>query len=193
MPNVPIARVVLAFACTGGVFSAALHGEESEVAVIHAAPWSPGDAVREGAGGFEVMLSVARVLQTHPHAAIVGVGDRHGLFTDGAQRALRFVAFRGVPVVVLASGGEPVADPEGIFLDGGDLTVAQASAVLQHCLEHAGALPAAADPAHPTDAEMAALRESLRPYRDALALKVFRQTAADTRPGPGPDIAGTRG
>jgi hypothetical protein len=34
------------------------------------------------------------------------VGDRHGLFVQGAERALRLLALKGVPVAKLATGGD---------------------------------------------------------------------------------------
>lgn len=160
-------KLILALAALAVWTPAVVRAETSDIAVVRAAAWSPGDPVREGAGEFEVLLSVARVLRDHSEAAIVGVGDRHGLFSEGAERALRFVALKGVPVVTLAPGGDPVADPEGIFLDGGRLSVSQASAVLQRCLDHFGAPPRAADPAHPTPRELAAVRAHLELYRVA--------------------------
>ena len=143
---------------------------DAAVAVIRDAGWSPATAVGEGAGEFEVLLSVARLLEDHPRVAVVGIGGRNGIVSDGAERALRYVAFRGVPVVMLADGGLPKPDPEGIFLSGRNLTVSEVSSVLRRCLDRYGPLPAAADPAHPSSREVAALRADLQPYRKALAM-----------------------
>src|SRR5688500_3925161 len=71
------------------------------VSVLRAAAWSPGDAVREGAVEFEVLMCAAKLQHAHRAAGIVGVGDRHGLFVTGAERALRLLSLRGIPVAKL--------------------------------------------------------------------------------------------
>lgn len=140
------------------------------VAVLRTAAWSPNDEVREGAGEFEVMMCAAKLQHDHRAAGIVGVGNRHGLFLHGAERALRFVAFRGVPVAKLTSGGDLAADPEGIFLDASHLAETDAAALLQRCLERHGAPPSATNPEQPTKKEIAAIRAHLQPFREAFAL-----------------------
>lgn len=146
-----------------------LHASPAGVAVLRTAPWSPNDVVREGAGEFEVMLCAARLQQAHRAAGIVGIGNRHGLFLHGAERALRFVALRGVPVAKLTSGGDYAGDPDGIFLDASSLSETEAAALLQRCLERHGGPPAAANPEQPTPRELAAVRAHLQPFREAFA------------------------
>ncbi|MEO5958093.1 MAG: hypothetical protein ABIR80_03170 [Opitutaceae bacterium] len=149
------------------------------VAVLRAAPWSPGDAAREGAGEFEVLMCGARLQLQHRAAGIIGVGDRHGLFTLGAERALRQLALRGLPVVKLSRDGDVVADPEELFLDARGLSEAEASAVLRRCLERHGASPAAVNPERPTAKDFAAIRAHLQPFREAFALAVSPDVAAN--------------
>jgi hypothetical protein len=143
---------------------------DKQVAVIWAAPWSPGDPVREGAGEFEVLFRVASLQKGHRAVGLVAVGDRNGLLSLGAERALRFVALRGVPVARLAQGGEVALDPDGLFLDCGKLGESEAVAVIERCLDRHGRPPSAADPDRPTPGELAAIRQYLVPFRDALAL-----------------------
>src|SRR5437764_483467 len=76
-----------------------LRANSAEVAVLRAAAWSPGDVVLDGAIEFEVLMCAARLQHAQRAAGIVGVGDRHGLFATGAERALRTLALRGLPVV----------------------------------------------------------------------------------------------
>ena len=160
-----ISRLMLA-CLTAGPLAATPAG----VAVLRAAAWSPGDTVREGAGEFEVLMCAAQLQHEHPTAGIVGVGDRHGLFLDGSERALRLLALRGMPIAKLALGGDLAADPEGLFINATGLSEATASALLARCLERLGAPPAVADPEHPTAGELAAIREHLKPFREAFAL-----------------------
>jgi hypothetical protein len=157
-------------ACTGLLATVAAEAASDEVAVVRAAPWSPGDSVREGAGEFEVLMSVARLQREHHSAAVIAVGGRHGLFTAGAERALRFVALRGVPVARLASGGELALDPDALFLDCGHLSESDAAAVIERCLNRLGSPPMAADPDHPTSHELAAIRAYLAPFRKAILI-----------------------
>jgi hypothetical protein len=140
------------------------------VAVLRAAAWSPGDAIRDGAIEFEVLMCAARLQHNHRSAGIVGVGDRHGLFVAGAERALRQLALRGIPVAKLARGGDVASDPDRLFLDATGLTEAEASNVLVHCLERHGTPPAATNPEQPTARELASIRAHLQPFRDALAV-----------------------
>jgi L-asparaginase len=157
--------------------ASALRAAPAGVAVVRAAPWSPGDVARDGAGEFEVLMCAARLQQEHRAAGIVGVGDRHGLFTFGAERALRVIALRGVPVVKLASGGDVASDPDQLFLDANGLSEAEASAVLARCLERHGRPPMAVDPEHPTANELAAIRAHLQPFREAFVLAAAPQLA----------------
>jgi L-asparaginase len=140
------------------------------VAVLRAAVWSPGDSIRDGAVEFEVLMCAARLQRSHRAAAIVGVGDRHGLFVAGAERALRMLTLRGMPVAKLARGGDVAADPDQLFLDATGLTEAEASSVLVRCLEHHGTPPPAANPEQPTTRELVAIRAHLQPFREALAV-----------------------
>ncbi len=126
--------------------------------------------VREGAGEFQVMMSVANLQNSHSTVGLVGVGNRHGMFPAGSEHALRFFALHGVPVAKLARGDELAADPEGLFIDAGTLSEKDAAAVLTHCLNRYGAPPLAANPDKPTVRELEAIRKSLRPFREAFAL-----------------------
>ncbi len=138
------------------------------VAVLQAAAWAPGDSTREGAGEFEVLLRIAQLQRAHAASGLVSVGDRHGMRPCGGEHALSRATLTGVPVVKLAPRGEVAASPDGLFLDGGNLTADQAVAVLRHCLIRHGAPPVAADPAHSTRREIAAIRAHLEPFQTAL-------------------------
>jgi hypothetical protein len=158
----------------------------NQVGVLTAAPWSPSDTVREGAGELEVLCKVASLQKGHRAVGLIAVGDRNGLFTRGGEHALRFVALQGVPVARLAPGGEVALDPDGLFLDCGHLAESEAAAVLRRCLDLHGAPPAAANPDCPTARELAAIRQYLVPFREALALAGERTAdASPSMPAPG--------
>jgi hypothetical protein len=126
--------------------------------------------VREGAGEFEVLCQVASLQKGHRVVGLVAVGDRNGLLPHGAENALRFVALQGVPVARLATGGEVALDPDGLFLDCGHLAESEAAAVLERCLKRHGSPPIATNPDRPTPGELAAIRQYLVPFREALSL-----------------------
>lgn len=161
------------------VAAAPLAASPAGVAVLRAAPWSPGDDARAGAGELEVFLCAARLQRDHRAAGLIGVGDRHGLFVAGAERALRMLACRGLPVAKLArGGGDLAANPESLFLDATGLAEADAAALLARCLERHGPPPAAVNPDTPTASELAAIRAHLRPFHEAFALAAAPQLAA---------------
>lgn len=137
------------------------------VAVLRSAAWSPGDAVREGAGEFAVFLAAARLQRAHRAAGLVAVCDRHGLLRTGGEPALRRLVHTGLAIVKLTPVAAAV-DPHPGFLHGGTLGEDQAAAILVRCLDRHGPPPAAADPEKPTVAELAALRAHLAPFQAAL-------------------------
>lgn len=160
------------------LLASSLAAAPAGVAVLRTAAWSPGDTVREGAGEFEVFVCAANLKRANDTTGLVGVGDRHGLFLSGAERALRHLALKGVPVAKIARGGDFAADPEELFLNASGLAEADAAALLKKCLERHGAPPAAANPARPTAAELTAIREHLKPFRAAFAVATAPQLAS---------------
>lgn len=138
------------------------------VAILQAAPWSPLDSARDGAGEFEVFLRIAQLRRTCQAAALVSIGDHNGVRRSGGEKALAHAALTGLPVARLAPGGAVAALPLGIFLDGGTLSPEFTQRVLEQCLTRHGAPPAAADPERPTARELAAIRAHLQPYQAAL-------------------------
>lgn len=165
--------VALGFAA----FAASAMAAGAGVAIVRAAAWSPGDAARDGAIEFEVLMSAARLQHAHRSAGIVGVGDRRGLFVAGAERALRLLALRGLPVAKLSRDGDVAADPDQLFLNATGVSETEASAILAHCLDRHGPPPPAADVERPTERELKAIRAHLQPFRDALALAAAPRVA----------------
>ncbi len=132
------------------------------VGVIRNAPWSPGDVSREGAGEFSVLLQVAQLKQQGGQAGLLGVGAPRGVFAPGTERALRFAVLNGVAVVKLADRGDVAPCPDELFIDAGGLSEADAQRILTAALSAVGAPPRAANPAHPTDKEVTAIRSHVR-------------------------------
>lgn len=150
--------------------------ETTPVRVIRAPDWSQGDAVREGAAEFMILMEIARLQRDAAKGGLVGVGDRRGLFGPGAEEALQQAVLNGVPVVKLAAGGRVLQAPHGLFLDGQGLAEQEACIVLARCVEKHGALPAVGGRG---DAErLAELRERLKRYQDEFTLAAGTRLAA---------------
>jgi len=142
-----------------------IYAKEPAVAVLYGAAWSPGDAARDGAAEFEVLMCAANLRHANPLAGIVGVGRRNGSFAPAAEVALMRVVHMGIPVVRLAEHGPLPAHGSGVFVEAGSLSPAEAKHVLAECLSRYGAPPAAADPEHPTKKESAAIEAKLALYQ----------------------------
>jgi hypothetical protein len=146
------------------------------VAVVRTAAWSEGDPAREGAAELVVLLEIARLRHESSQGGLVAVGDRRGLFSAGAEEALRQAVLQGVPVVKLAASGRVLHAPHGLFLDGGALSEQEAQHVLARCLETYGALPVAvsADGAQVT----AKLRDRLQLFQKEFTVAASTRLAA---------------
>jgi hypothetical protein len=138
----------------------------SRVAVIEDAPWSPNDSSRDGAAELEVMLCVARLQHDHQAVGVVGIGDRRGIFQEGMRRGLELAVQHGVPVVRLARGPQAcLRGVDDLFIDGGMLSPAAASALLSECLARHGALPSVRTTGQPNAEKLSALRKKLQLYQ----------------------------
>ena len=136
------------------------------IAVIEDAPWSPGDASREGAAEFEVLVRLAQLQQQQPLVGFVGLGDRRGIFQEGTRRGLEFAVRQGVPVVRLSRGASRAVPVDtDIFIDGGSMSPAAAAALLARCLERFGPLPALASTRSLSPQNADELRSKLRLYQ----------------------------
>ena len=160
-----------------GVTALRSRAAEPAVAVLYGSVWSPGDAAREGAAEFEVLMCVAKVQHQSPIVGLVSVGHRRGSFPPAAENALERVAHMGVPVVRLAQNGSLPSHPGDAFIEAGSLSPSDAKRLLAECLARYGALPVAADPAKPTKKESAALQTKLALFQTQFDQRNFMQLA----------------
>jgi L-asparaginase len=91
----------------------------------------------------------------------------YGSITSEVRQQMLFEAiFAGLPSVRVGRGSpEGFADPHPYFIAGSNLTATKARLLLMACLMKFGSLPIAADPARPSEAEMAATREAVARYQ----------------------------
>jgi len=156
LPNLRGTACLLVLLAGGVGGAAAGPAEISGIAIVRTPGGAPGDAVREGAAEMLVLLQIARLQHEAGESGLVAVGDRRGLFPAGAEEALHGAVLHGMPVVKLATGGRVLPAPHGLFLDGGNLTEAEAAAVLARCLRLYGAWPTALERTGATAPELRA-------------------------------------
>lgn len=117
-----------------------------------------------------IMAQVERNLRSYPLAGFVAEGTApYGSMNESADAALRIATLCGMPVVKVGRGNahgfvDRTYAPLGIA--GSNLTATKARLLLIACLLRFGALPPAADPTNPTDAEVRAIRAKLDLYQD---------------------------
>jgi L-asparaginase len=107
-------------------------------------------------------------LDETPLAGFVVEGQSpYGTITSTARNAAMLRAVHhGLPVVCVGRGNhEGFASPRDRFLAGSNLTSTKARLLLMACLLKLGSLPPAADPDHPTDEEVEAIRAKLEQYQ----------------------------
>ena len=122
--------------------------------------------------GFEddgdLIATIARMLEAAPLSGLVVEGlTPYGTMTSGKRQTLTMRAvYSGLPVVRVGRGHtEGFARFQPPFISGSNLTSTKARLLLMAALMKLGALPPAADPLHPTPAEVAATSERVADYQ----------------------------
>jgi L-asparaginase len=122
--------------------------------------------------GFEddgdLIATIQRMLEAAPLSGLVVEGlTPYGIMTSSKRQTLTVRAiYSGLPVVRVGRGHtEGFARFAPPFISGSNLTSTKARLLLMASLMKLGALPAAADPLHPTPAEVAATRERVAEFQ----------------------------
>ncbi len=117
----------------------------------------------------DLIAMIGHMLKTAPLAGFIVEGlTPYGLMTSVARHQLMVRAVcSGIPVARvgrgISEGFVPLWDP--LFIGGSNLTATKARLLLMACVMNLGALPPAADPNHPTDTELAAIRTKVAAYQ----------------------------
>jgi L-asparaginase len=116
----------------------------------------------------DVLALIDLKLRQAPLAGFVLEGlSPYGTTTSRARHLVLLRAVcSGMPVARVGRGNnEGFAQPRGGFIGGGNLTSTKARLLLMACLLKLGALPPAADPANPTEAERELIQKKLGQYQ----------------------------
>ena len=137
------------------------------------ARYQPDDASADPAVEVELEARIARNLSAYPLAGfVVEGGAPYGSSGPSADAALRRATLCGMPVVRTGRGNaEGFVSPDRVKLAiaGGNLTATKARMLLMACLLRFGALPPAADPDHPTAAEIETTERSLASFQEVFS------------------------
>jgi hypothetical protein len=118
----------------------------------------------------DLLARIGRNLHAAPLAGFVAEGSApFGSLTGAIDAALLRATCSGMPVVRVGRGnaeGMVPRNPPYLYVSGSNLTANKARLLLMACLMRFGALPPAADPAGPTEVELAAIKEKLDRYQE---------------------------
>lgn len=138
------------------------------VTLVKGARWSALDNSDTPDGEVDILARLEADLAHEPLSGMVAEGTHGGSFVRPAEAALKLVVMHGIPVVKVNRGGTTgYVRPSGenFMIEGANLTATKARLLLMACLMKFGTLPPAADPAKPTAAEIAAIKEKLKLYQ----------------------------
>jgi hypothetical protein len=140
-----------------------------KVTIVKHGRYIPDDSSGDAAAEVDILARIDKNLREAPLAGFVAEGSApFGSVPNAMEAALRHATFSGMPVVKVGRGNaEGMVDParSPLAIAGSNLTATKARLLLMACLMKLGSVPAAADPANPTRAEMDAVKAKLAEYQ----------------------------
>lgn len=117
-----------------------------------------------------IAANIDMLQEKYPLAGIVAEGSApFASLSPSQNQALVRAVYRGLPVVTTARGnasGLVRVNPNNPFIEGNNLTATKARLLLTAAIMKFGMLPHAADPEHPTAAELNAIRAKINLYQE---------------------------
>ena len=140
-----------------------------QVRFVKSARYLPSSPALDGESEVEVRARIEENLAHEPLAGFVAEGQAgNAKLVRPLDAALMRAAFSGMPVVRVGRGNaEGMIPParDGVTIGGNNLTANKARILLMATMMKLGALPPAADPAHPSPQEVAAVKEKVAAYQ----------------------------
>lgn len=141
-----------------------------KVAMLKGDVWYDESGEPDPAGEKGIAATIDLLLDRYPLAGIVGEGlAPYSSMSASQDKALQFAVLSGLPVVKTARGdarGLVKVNPDNLFIEGNNLTATKARLLLTAAIMKFGPLPHAADPAHATPAEVAAIKKRIELYQE---------------------------
>jgi L-asparaginase len=140
-----------------------------KVTIVKHARYLPEDSSGDPAAEVDILARIAKNLREAPLAGFVAEGSApFASMSNAVEAALKQATFSGMPVVKVGRGNaEGIVDPgrAPLAIAGSNLTATKARLLLMACLLRFGSVPPAADPEHPTPAELEAVQAKLAEYQ----------------------------
>jgi hypothetical protein len=140
-----------------------------KVTIVKHARYLPEDASGDPAAEVDILARMEKNLREAPLAGFVAEGSApFASMSNAVEAALKRATLSGMPVVKVGRGNaEGLVDRPRVSLAiaGSNLTATKARLLLMACLLRLGSLPHAADPEHPTRAELEAVQAKLAEYQ----------------------------
>ena len=139
-----------------------------KVTIVKHARYLPEDTSGDASSEVDILARIEKNLRDAPLAGFIAEGSApFGSMSNAVDAALKRATFSGMPVVNVSRGnaaGFVDKSRHPLAIPGSNLTATKARLLLMACLMKFGSLPSAADPAHPTQVEIDAVKAKLVQY-----------------------------
>jgi L-asparaginase len=140
-----------------------------KVTIVKHARYLPEDASGDPAAEVDILARIDKNLHEAPLAGLVAEGSApFASMSNAVEAALKRATLSGMPVVKVGRGNaEGIVDSTHmpLAIAGSNLTATKARLLLMACLLRFGSLPPAADPEHPTRAELEAVQAKVAEFQ----------------------------
>jgi L-asparaginase len=140
-----------------------------KVTIVKHARYLPEDPSGDPAAEVDILARIEKNLRDAPLAGFVAEGSApFASMSNAVEAALKRAALSGMPIIKVGRGNaEGLVDRARVPLAiaGSNLTATKARLLLMACLLRFGSLPPAADPDHPTRAELEAVQAAFAAYQ----------------------------
>ena len=141
-----------------------------KVTIVKHARYLPEDTSGDASREVDILARIEKNLRDAPLAGFIAEGSApFGSMSNAVDAALKRATFSGMPVVNVSRGnaaGFVDKSRHPLAIPGSNLTATKARLLLMACLMKFGSLPSAADPAHPTQVEIDAVKAKLAQYQE---------------------------
>lgn len=138
------------------------------VSIVKYATYGSDDYPDDPSYEVEIRARIEKNLADFPLSGIVvEANNPYGNFNEPLRVAVERAVLRGMPAVRAGRGNtEGFTSGGGLLLGAGNLTSTKARLLLMAAMMKLGSLPVPADPDHPTDPEMKAIRAKMAQYQE---------------------------
>jgi hypothetical protein len=141
-----------------------------KVVMLKGDVWYDDSGVPDPSAEKGIAASIEMLLEKYPLAGIVGEGlSPYSSLSASQDKALEKAVLSGLPVVKTSRGdvhGLVKVNDNNLFIEGNNLIATKARLLLTAAIMKFGPLPHAADPEHPTAAEIAAIKSMNARYQE---------------------------